>query len=573
MIPIGRMVLLADTAQTRTTTLAAIMAPMTPITVRALRSASFLIKPVFLRTAITPAPILPIAAPSENVAYASDVRASHRTIRVQSESLLRQVSDVSSGYSYPPVERDAAVSLRRVPAQILQSPADLSTAPTQESRVKSILAWAVQSMGADGGAVVLCRDGTFQCRVSHGESIPPPGTVLRTDTGLTGACLRTGQLQLCVDVDRDPRVDRAACVQLGIRSFVAVPLTRPDQQVIGLLELVFKDAHALKLEQPSDLYEITEKIVGSICPAPAPETVLESGPGLPLLGSEAITPSGEPDAAREEDLPELDAPCVHFVQQKESRFQRLSTAVALVLVVATGGYGASHLIHWPRSAPRPSLAASHASHAGAVIASGARFTQQPIGQRSRNLGAMQVINADYTQVAASLKGYISADDFNVVQLKARAGDPKAEYEMGLRYANGLGVAQDWEKAMSWFERAANRDIASAQWKLGLGYVRGIGLERNNAKAALCFKRAANQGHIGAQRALGDLYLSGVGVRQDYLRAYVWYAIADGVFQSPANGTGREDLDAIAAQLTPPQIQDANRRLSNWWTRRRRNDRG
>src|SRR2546423_15307784 len=127
--------------------------------------------------------------------------------------------------------------------------------------------------------------------------------------------------------------------------------------------------------------------------------------------------------------------------------------------------------------------------------------------------------------------------------------------------------------MSWFERAAERGIASAQWKLGLGYLRGVGLARNNAKAALFFKRAASQGHIGAQRALGDLYLSGVGVGQDNLRAYVWYAIADGVFQSPANGTGREDLDAIGRQLTPQQIQDANRRLSNWWTRRRRNYRG
>jgi len=195
--------------------------------------------------------------------------------------------------------------------------------------------------------------------------------------------------------------------------------------------------------------------------------------------------------------------------------------------------------------------------------------QQAAGERSRNLGAMQAMNADYAQVAASLKGHISADDLIAVQLKARAGDPKAEYEIGLRYANGAGVAQDWEKAMSWFERAANRGIASAQWRLGLGYVRGIGLDRDNAKAVAWFKRAANQGHIGAQRALGDLYFTGVGVRQDYVRAYVWYAITDGVFQSPANGTGQEDLDAIAARLTPQQMEDANRRLSNWWTHRRR----
>jgi hypothetical protein len=470
----------------------------------------------------------------------------------------------------PPAERDAAIPLRRAPAQILHYPPDLSAAPAQESKLKLILDWAVETTEADGGAVVLWRDGAFHCQVSHGESIPPPGAVLRPDTGLTGACLRTGQLQLCVDADRDPRADRAACVELGIRSFVAVPLTRSGQQVLGLVELVSKDAHAFKLQQRSLFYDIAEEIVGSICPVLAAEAALEGGPGLPLLGSEV---SGQPESRLDQGVPALEGPCVHFVQQTESRFQRLNTAVALALVLAAGGYGASYLIHPPRSAPRPTLAASHTSDAGALITSAARSMQQSAGQRNRNLGAMQVMNADYAQVAASLKGHISADDLIAVQLMARAGDPKAEYEIGLRYANGAGVAQDWEKAMSWFERAANRGIASAQWRLGLGYVRGIGLDRNNAKAVAWFKRAANQGHIGAQRALGDLYLDGVGVRQDFLRAYVWYAITDGVFQSPGNGTGLEDLDAIAAQLKPQQIQDANRRLSNWWTRRRPNDRG
>jgi len=470
----------------------------------------------------------------------------------------------------PAAEPHAAIPLRRAPAQVLHYPPDLSAAPAQESKLKLILERAVETTGADGGAVVLSRDGAFECQVSHGESIPPPGAVLGPDTGLTGACLRTGQLQLCVDADRDPRVDRAACVELGIRSFVVVPVTRPEQQVLGLVELVSKDAHAFELQQRSQFYDIAEEIVGSLCPARAAEPALESGAGPPLLGSEV---SGQPENTLDQGVPALEAPCVHFVQQTESRFQRLSTAVTLALVVAMGGYGASHLIHPRRSAPRSSLAASHARDAGALITSGALSMQQSAGERSINLGAMQVMKADYAQVAASLKGHISADDLIAVQLKARAGDPKAEYEIGLRYANGAGVAQDWEKAMSWFERAANRGIASAQWRLGLGYVRGIGLDRDNAKAVAWFKRAANQGHIGAQRALGDLYFTGVGVRQDYVRAYVWYAITDGVFQSPANGTGQEDLDAIAARLTPQQVQDANRRLSNWWTHRRPNDRG
>jgi len=66
-------------------------------------------------------------------------------------------------------------------------------------------------------------------------------------------------------------------VELGIRSFVVVPVTRPEQQVLGLVELVSKDAHAFELQQRSQFYDIAEEIVGSLCPARAAEPALESG--------------------------------------------------------------------------------------------------------------------------------------------------------------------------------------------------------------------------------------------------------------------------------------------------------
>src|SRR6476469_9253612 len=115
MIPIGRMVLLADTAHTRTTKLAAIIAPMTPITVRALRSASFFSKPVLLRTPLRRSHSHD-CAPLTNVAYAS-----------------------ACGHHSPRFEYNAAIPLRRAPAQVLHYPPDLSAAPAQESKLKLIL--------------------------------------------------------------------------------------------------------------------------------------------------------------------------------------------------------------------------------------------------------------------------------------------------------------------------------------------------------------------------------------------------------------------------------------------------
>ena len=43
------------------------------------------------------------------------------------------------------------------------------------------------------------------------------------------------------------------------------------------------------------------------------------------------------------------------------------------------------------------------------------------------------------------------------QLKqARIGDPVAQYEVGLMYANGLGVAKSVEQALAWTRAAAEK---------------------------------------------------------------------------------------------------------------------
>src|SRR2546423_1753112 len=58
---------------------------------------------------------------------------------------------------------------------------------------------------------------------------------------------------------------------------------------------------------------------------------------------------------------------------------------------------------------------------------------------------------------------------------AEAGDPHAQYNLGLLYARGEGVAQDYRQAAEWYEKAAQQGVAAAQYNLGVIYANGQGV--------------------------------------------------------------------------------------------------
>ena len=91
-----------------------------------------------------------------------------------------------------------------------------------------------------------------------------------------------------------------------------------------------------------------------------------------------------------------------------------------------------------------------------------------------------------------------AADFNQTQRLANQGDADAQYMLGLMYAKGEGVPQDYAKARQWFEKAANQGNADAQYGIGWMYYEGEGVPQDYAKARQWFEKAANQGSSDAQ---------------------------------------------------------------------------
>ena len=80
----------------------------------------------------------------------------------------------------------------------------------------------------------------------------------------------------------------------------------------------------------------------------------------------------------------------------------------------------------------------------------------------------------------------------------------AQNNLGLLYANGKGVAQDYGTAFKWYEKAAMQGFVIAQVNLAELYEEGLGVARNPALARKWYENAALEGNENAKAALQRL---------------------------------------------------------------------
>jgi len=123
------------------------------------------------------------------------------------------------------------------------------------------IAVAAQSLTqATGAAIAMWKDSTVVCRARSGESAPPLGARLSADSGISGECLRSGQIQICNDTDNDVRVDAEVCRVLGLRSISALPI-QGWRGINGILEVFsteprsFTEEHIAMLQKLAALAE------------------------------------------------------------------------------------------------------------------------------------------------------------------------------------------------------------------------------------------------------------------------------------------------------------------------------
>ncbi len=87
--------------------------------------------------------------------------------------------------------------------------------------------------------------------------------------------------------------------------------------------------------------------------------------------------------------------------------------------------------------------------------------------------------------------------------------------VGISYANGEYVHQDWKKAVAWYEpRSSRAGFEGSMVNLGGCYAEGNGVIQNYDKAVEWYEKAAAMGRPDAMTGLGLCYQEGTGVHKN-----------------------------------------------------------
>lgn len=147
-------------------------------------------------------------------------------------------------------------------AALVASP-ELSADLALQIVLNEIAEQACKATGATGAAVALQRDHELVCRASSGSTAPELGAPLNTKQSLSGECVRTGQIQICGDIENDSRADAMASRKLGARSVIVLPLMS-GVDVVGVLEAFAMRPSAFGDEEKRKLEALAQKVLHNV---------------------------------------------------------------------------------------------------------------------------------------------------------------------------------------------------------------------------------------------------------------------------------------------------------------------
>jgi putative methionine-R-sulfoxide reductase with GAF domain len=339
--------------------------------------------------------------------------------------------------------------------------ADLDAALQLIAERALVLTWA-------SGAVIAIRDESLSsdliCTARAGNDSPELGVHLDTASGFSGECFRSGGTLRCDDTELEARVDCDRYLALGIRSLIASPIKTIKGGMLGILE-VFSHEPAAFWENDARTLERLARIAGRAIS----QTMHSMGKQLPL-----------PEPARAEATAPVVAESASAV---EPRVSENSATARSVILFATGILAVVFAV-W-LTAPWISDVMN-------------KFASLPKSQAAEPA----LTSIDYLSM--------SIGDLTKSGLQ---GSAAAQYALGLRYASGDGVSQDYHQALDWFLKSADG-----------GNVRAA------AKIASCF-------------------WAGRGTPQDYTKAYFWGLLA----QAAGDETGR-----VIVINSSPHLSDRRR---------------
>ena len=110
-------------------------------------------------------------------------------------------------------------------------------------------------------------------------------------------------------------------------------------------------------------------------------------------------------------------------------------------------------------------------------------------------------------------------------LATKKNNPRAFYELGHLWSNGIGLKKSDKRAFQAFMKGANLGNGDAQNSVGSFYYNGRYVKKDYEKAFHWFVKAAKNENTYAMDSIGGMYLKGYGVEKDQDQAIRWFKIA------------------------------------------------
>lgn len=177
-------------------------------------------------------------------------------------------------------ERESAAFLTRLTNTLAEHGGGAVSADLAADLVlNQIVEQARMATTATAAAIALTRGDEMVCRATTGPNAPDLGVRLNTNSGISGACVTTREVQRCDDTETDSRVDAAACRELGIRSMLVVPVLDAEG-LVGVFEILSPRPHAFGDRDVQTLQALSLRIVSTLhrvaepAPAATPPTIV-----------------------------------------------------------------------------------------------------------------------------------------------------------------------------------------------------------------------------------------------------------------------------------------------------------
>jgi putative methionine-R-sulfoxide reductase with GAF domain len=411
---------------------------------------------------------------------------------------------------------------------------------------------ALRQTDASGVAIALKDETGFVCRATAGHTVPSLEVRLSQDEGITGACIRSGKTEICLDAAVDERVNAAACEQLGIAAVIVVPIMAAGE-VVGILEALSEKPYAFG---PAEQL-VLEKLASGISLGTPADPGVEVKPPRQMQQKDTKTaqrfssiislnleldviPNSPPEPQIQPNFP--DASSEPPAPADIPRGPKIVLVPLLVFTVVAAAIAIAYM---------NSPFTSRAVHAPESVSS--QVTNLPLRAISSSV-APSVTDAAAAQPTTEPKSQEpdgipqNATGMADLQAAARAGDSSAQLQLATALAEGNGIAKSAVAAYVWYI-VANRS----------------GQQDPRGQLPLLSQTLSARQIAEVRIKLAEMFWKGVGVEQDRLTAYTWLVLAEAAGSPQAI----HQQHALAKEMTSSQIHTAKQRAEAWLSEHRR----